>query len=315
MREGDDALRIEERDLAQAVAARARAHGVVEGEEARLELRNGVAADRAGELRGEQVFLPGARRPIRRPGLHCDRTSVGMPERGLERFGEALALPSRLVPVGRFHFQAIDHDLDRVLPVLVELGQVVDLVHLAVDAQPHEALGAQFIDELELLALAAHHERREDHHALAFLEREDVVHHLRDALRLQRDVVLGTIRIAHAREEQAQVVVDLGHGSHGGTRVVRGGLLLDGDRGGKALDQVHVGLLHELEELPRVRGERFHVAALAFGVERVERERGFARARKARDHDKLVARNIDTHIPEIVRARAANSDRFHGAIC
>jgi hypothetical protein len=55
---GYDALRIEEAHRAQTVAARARAHRVVEGEEARLELRKRVAAHRAREFRGEEMLDP-----------------------------------------------------------------------------------------------------------------------------------------------------------------------------------------------------------------------------------------------------------------
>ena len=94
----------------------------------------------------------------------------------------------------------------------------------------------------------------------------------------QRQVVVGAIGRAGAREQQPQVVVDLGHRADGRARVVAGGLLLDGDRRRQALDQVDVGLLHQLQELARVGGERLDVAPLALGVEGVEGERGLSRA-------------------------------------
>ena len=50
---GDDQVRIEELLLAEPVAARAGALRRVEAEQARLDLRDGEAADRAGELLGE----------------------------------------------------------------------------------------------------------------------------------------------------------------------------------------------------------------------------------------------------------------------
>jgi hypothetical protein len=70
-----------------------------------------------------------------------------------------------------------------------------------------------------------------------------------------------------------------------------------------------------LQELPRVRRQRLDVAPLAFGVERVEREGGFAGAGKARDHHESVARNVDADILEVMRSRAADANRFHRAIC
>ena len=52
--------------------------------------------------------------------------------------------------------------------------------------------------------------------------------------------------------------------------------------GGMPVDAVHLRLVHAIEELPRVGGERLDVAALAFGVDGVEGERGLARAADAR---------------------------------
>jgi hypothetical protein len=77
-------------------------------------------------------------------------------QRGLEAFSQPL--------LGiQAHLQAIDHHFDRVLLVLVELGHGVDFVHGAIDAHPHETLRTQLGEELEVLALAAHHQRRQDH--------------------------------------------------------------------------------------------------------------------------------------------------------
>jgi DNA-binding helix-hairpin-helix protein with protein kinase domain len=53
----DHPLRIEESDLAEAVALRTRAHRVVEREETRLEFLQRIRADRASELGAEQMLL------------------------------------------------------------------------------------------------------------------------------------------------------------------------------------------------------------------------------------------------------------------
>jgi len=72
-------------------------------------------------------------------GVHLDRdrAAVAVPQRRLERLGQPLL-------EFRAHLEAVDHDLDRVLRGLGELGRGVDLVHLAVDAHARETLGAQF---------------------------------------------------------------------------------------------------------------------------------------------------------------------------
>ena len=90
----DDALRVEELHRAQAVAARAGAHRVVEREKARLELRQRVVARRAGIARRKKVLLA---------VLHFDHhgLAVGVPQRGLERLGEPLARVRRVPAAGR----------------------------------------------------------------------------------------------------------------------------------------------------------------------------------------------------------------------
>jgi hypothetical protein len=88
-------------------------------------------------------------------------------------------------------------------------------------------------------------------------------------------------------------------------------LLLDRDRRRQPLDQIDVGLFHQLQELARVGRERLDVAALAFRVERVEGERRFSRARQPGDHDQPVARQIDVQVLQVVRARAADANLVH----
>jgi hypothetical protein len=290
----DDALRVEEVDAAQAVAARAGAHRVVEGKEARLELGDGVVAQRAGELRREQVFLLAVL-------LEHQCPAVGVAQRGLQRLGEAL------LGVGA-RLDAVDDDVDGVLGVLRQLRRGVELVHAAVDAHPREALRAQLFQKAGLLAFARRDHRREDHELRFRRQREQLLHHLRHRLRLQRDRVLGAVRRAGAREQQAQVIVDLGDRAHRRARVVARRLLLDGDRRRKPLDEVDVGLLHELQELARVRGKALDVAPLAFGVERVEGERTLARAGKPGDHHQAVAGELEAEVLEVMRPRAADAN-------
>jgi hypothetical protein len=93
--------------------------------------------------------------------------------------------------------------------------------------------------------------------------------------------------------------------------IVRGGLLLDRNGRRQAFDQVDVGLFHQLQELARIGRQRLDIAALAFGIQRVERERGFARAGQAGDDDQLVARQVEIDVLEVVRTGAANADLFH----
>ena len=118
----------------------------------------------------------------------------------------------------------------------------------------------------------------------------------------------GQIRAADARPEQPQVVVDLGGRADGGARGLGRILLLDRDGGREPVDGIDVGLLHALEELPRVRRERLDVAPLSLGVDRVEGERRLARAGRPGDDGEGAPRDLEVEAFEIVLPRAADDD-------
>ena len=252
-----DALRVEILLHAQPVAAAAGTGGVVEGKQAGFQFVNAVATLRAGEARREADVLAVA--------IHVadGGQAVGEGQGGLEGFRQANA---QVIS----HLEAVHHHLDAVFPVFLQGGGVVQVGDDAVDAGAHEAAGAQFLEDMQVLALALAHDRRQQHQLAALGQGQHGVHHLADGLGLQVVAVVGAARFAHAGKQQAQVVVDLGDGAHGGARVVGGGLLLDGDGRGQSLDVVHIGLFHHRQELPGIGGQGFHVAPLALGVEGIE---------------------------------------------
>jgi hypothetical protein len=204
-----------------------------------------------------------------------------------------------------------------VLFGLLQLRQVVHFIDLgivgaALHAEAHEALGLHGLEQVDVFALAVGHHRRHDHQLGALGHGQHGIDHLRYRLRGQRVVrVVDAVRGADARVQQAQVVVDLGHGAHGRTRVVRGGLLLDGDRRRQAFDHVHVRLFHQLQELARIGRQRLDIAALALRVQGVERQRRLAGAGQAGDHDQLVAWQVEVDVFQVVRTRTADADFFH----
>jgi hypothetical protein len=191
---------------------------------------------------------------------------------------------------------------------LVERGRFGDLVEFSVDLHALEA-ALHIVGELfaEFAFPPAHH-RREQIEPRALGERQHPVHHLRNRLAFDRQAGGGRIGHTDARPQQPHIVVDFRHRTHGRARIARGGLLLDRDRRRQPVDLVEVRLLHHLQKLPRIGGETFHIAALALGIDGVERERGFARARKPGEHHQPVARDLDVDVLEIVLARAADRD-------
>ena len=142
-------------------------------------------------------------------------------------------------------------------------------------------------------------------------------HGLHDLLGgLPRDgfAAVRAVRRADGAVDHAQVVVDFRDRADRRARRARGGLLLDGDRRRKPLDRIDSGPLHLIEELPRVGRKRFDVAPLALGIQRVERERGFARAGKPGDHRQRVARDFQADVLQIVLPGAPDDDflQAHG---
>ena len=267
----------------------------VEREDPRLELRQPDAVLGARELLGERE---------RFAVLHVDHDEPVRERQGrLDRLREPR-------PQVRLHDQPVDHDLDRVLELLVEDDLLLEHPDLAVDLHACEPVGAELLEDVLVLALAVADDRRVDREPRALLEPQDPVDDRLDRLPRDRPPADRAVRPPDPRIQQAQVVVDLGHGADGRARVPRGRLLVDRDRRGQALDRVHVRLLHHLEELARVRGERLDIAALALRVDRVEGQGRLPGAREPGDRDQLVSRQPDIDVLEVVLAGAVNYELF-----
>ena len=204
--------------------------------------------------------------------------------------------------------EAVDDGRDVVLELLVERRHLLEQVRLAVDAHAREALAAQALEHVAVLALAAAHERRVDREARALGQRQHLIDDLLGGLAGDRPPADRAVRPPDAREQQAQVVVHLGDRADGRARVLRRRLLVDRDRGREPLDRVDVGLVHLPQELARVGRERLDVAALALGVERVERERRLARSGQPRDAHEPPARQAHGHVAQVVLARSVDDD-------
>ena len=284
----------------EAIAGRAGSGRVVEGEDARLQLRHGVAALRAGEVGGEghggNPLLPVHR--------HYQHDAAGEGQRRLERLGQT---QGKVLA----HLEAIHHHLDGVLLVQLQSRRIGEVAHLAVDTGTDVALGRQILQQLGVLPLAIAHHRGQQHQLAPLRLGQHLIHHLADGLGGERNGVGRTARLTDPGKQQTQVVVDLGDGTDGRARVVGSGLLFDGDGGREPLDMVNVRLLHQGEELAGIGGEGLHIAALPLGIEGIERQRGFARTGEAGDHDQLVAGQGQIDVLEVVGASTPDHDLFH----
>ena len=157
-------------------------------------------------------------------------------------------------------------------------------------------------------------ERREQQRARAAFLLEHGVDDLLHGLSLDHAAAVRAVRCPDACEQQPQVVVDFGDGRDRRTRVAGDALLVDGDGGREPIDVVDVGLLHQPEELPRVRGERLDITSLPLGVDGVEGQRRLAGAAEPGNHNQAVARDRDRHVFQVVFACAGDNDSVGGHV-
>ena len=257
----------------EAVAVRAHALGVVEGEHLRRGLLIGDAAGRAVKAIAEQE--------VSGPFARHDKGPLPEPQRVVNGLFQAAVFPLA-------EDQAIDHDFDVVAAVAVELGGFVEGENLAINAHADVAGFLQVREQLVVLAFALLDYWGEDVQARVCRQGADAGGDLSAALGADRLAALGAVRGANAGEQDAQIVVDFRDGANGGAGALTGGFLRDGDGRGQAGDLIDIGLFHRPQKLARVRRQRGDVAALPFGVQGVEGQRGLARAGDAGEADQFV---------------------------
>ena len=286
-----------------AVALGARAERGVERERARLDLvRLQLVLVGAREVLGKRAAGLVPRGLLALTGHELDdHASVREVQGGLDRVGEPL-------PGVRLGREAVHDHVDRVLVLLLELGRVLELNGLAVHDGARVSLGAQLLEQVLELALAALDHGGEDHEPGALGQLEQLVHDLLGRLLGDGLTAHRAVRVADPRPQQTHVVVDLGDRAHRGARVARGGLLVDGHRRGQPLDEVHVRLVHAAQEHPGVGGQRLHVAALTLGEDGVEGQGGLPGPGQPREHDHGIAGDGQIHVLEVVLAGTLHHD-------
>ena len=259
-RVGDEQVGVDLLLRAEAVAARARAVRRVEREDPRLELRQPDAVLRAGEaLARTSAPRRRARRSRRgRPRARSPSRSTAQSRVRRSGFITSRSTTTSIVCLN-FLSSTISSSSSRISPST--FTRVKPSARSSSKTSLYSPLRSRTTGALTVNFVPSG-------------KPQDLVDDRLDRLARDRPAADRAVRPADARVEQAQVVVDLGDGADRRARVARGRLLVDRDRRREALDRVHVRLLHHLEELPRVGGERLDVAALALGVDRVEGERG-----------------------------------------
>ncbi|CAA6676882.1 hypothetical protein [Lentimonas sp. CC4] len=89
-------------------------------------------------------------------------------------------------------------------------------------------------------------------------------------------------------EPSFKEVAEFGNGADGGARCFDGVGLLDRNGGADVFDRIDFGAIHQIHELTSVGREGLYIAALAFGMQRLEYQRGFTCSAKTGDDCELT---------------------------
>ena len=140
----------------------------------------------------------------------------------------------------------------------------------AIDASTHEAALQQVVEQIAVLSLLTLNHRREQQELRSLFQPSDAVDDLLRRLSRDGPAALRAVTLSDSREEHSKVVENFRDRPDGRTRVAAGRLLLNRNRRRESGDRIDLRLRHLAEELPSVTRQRFDVAALSFGVQRVK---------------------------------------------
>ena len=276
------------------------------------------AAVRAGALRRIEGEGIGCRHIVGKPGVGTDQIAAEMlqlvvfqGEDGqcafalVQGIGHGVFDPFPVVGPGD---EFVHHQFHEVDLVAVQRPGFAQVAELAVDADLVVSAALQLHEKFAVVSFPAADQRGEQDDFLPLIALEDqvddlfvgIADHLLPAFRREG---LGGTGI-----EQAEEIVDLGDGTHRRTGIAAHGLLFDGDDRAQAFDLVDVGPLEDADELAGIGGKGIHIAALAFGADRVESQRRLAAARQAGDDHQLVAGNRQVDVLQVVDTGSA--DRY-----
>ncbi len=159
--------------------------------------------------------------------------------------------------------------------VLFQLNLLGQVVKVAVHPHPDITAFLGTVKYLGMFALPAPHHRRKQLNLRPLRKLHDLIHNLIYRLLLNLLTAVGAMRNPDAGIEQTKIIINLRHRAHRGTRVAVGGFLVNGDGRGKTVNPLHIGFFHLAQELPCIRGERFHVASLPFRIDGIKSQGGF----------------------------------------
>ena len=192
--------------------------------------------------------------------------------------------------------------------VAVQLHVGQEFLHLPVNAGIEVAFLAHALQKFAVVSLAVLHHGGKDVDTPSLVPLQQKGHNLflgvADHL-LSAHIGVG---LAHTGIEQAEEVVNLGGGAHGGARIAVGGLLLYTDDGRETADLVHIGARHASEEVACVSREGLYVPTLTLGIYGIKGKAGLTRPAQPRYHGERAAGYLHVHVLQVVFPGAFNYD-------
>jgi hypothetical protein len=188
---------------------------------------------------------------------------------------------------------------------------LITVMRAVFDVQARVALLGEFGTDVRDAELRRHRhvETHQQTHAAGAGIGQRIGNALR-AVATHRLAATAAVQRRGTREQQLEVIVDLGHRADRGARLAYRVHLVDRDGRRNALDAPDLRLVHAVEELPRVGREGLDVAPLPLGVQRIEHQRGLAGTRHTGHDQQLAAADIKVDVAEVVLARAAHGDQL-----
>ena len=195
-----------------------------------------------------------------------------------------------------------------MLFVAIQFDFIVQVDDFAIHPGADETGLADFLENGLVRPFASAHHRGQNQNPLAFGQFLNRFNNLLRRLLDDDPPANRAMRNADSGIQKPQVVINFGNGTHRRAWIVTGRFLVDGHSRGKAVDVVHIRLVHLPDELARIGRKRFDITTLALGKNRIKRQRRLARAGKTGNDHQFIARDFDGDIFQIVLARANDTN-------
>ena len=159
------------------------------------------------------------------------------------------------------------------------------------------------------------HKGSKNHHPGCFWKRFDLITDINLSRLLDWLSAPDAVDRRGLRKQHAQKIMDLGQRSNGATWTSAGVLLFRANGRRQVSDLIDIRAGDLIKVLSRVNRLAFQELSLAFGKDRINRQRTFSRPTATTNHDESVLRNIDIDIFQAVRSSTPRTSMNRVGFC